>query len=137
MPKVEKQPAILSAKPLKAGPSDDELQKLLIDRYNAAISELEDRYNEFLAGHATLDLMEGVVRRVASSGVELKKKPEDRIALREQLLDFMKRMEEIQKARFDAARIPQADVQRARYFRLDAEIQLLKEKRKAHPVNTK
>jgi hypothetical protein len=129
----EKLPAILSAKPLKPEPGDDELHKLLQERYNAAVAEMQDRYREFQAGRGTVEVFGETAQRLVRAGLELSDKPADRIALLTDYVALTKEIEKINQARYDAGRIPHADLEQARYQRLDAEIQLLHAKRKAKP----
>src|SRR5262249_20172181 len=124
----EKLPAILTPEPMKAAPGDDELRKLLIARYNAAVAEMQARYREFLAGRSSLDSMIEPARHLMDSQLEVTEKPADQIAVREKYLELMKGFEKLQQARFEAARIPTSEVESARYLRLDAEVQLLKAK---------
>lgn len=124
-------PAILKAKSLKPAAGDDELRKLLIARYNAAVSEMEVRYAEFLAGKTGMDVFVDVAKRLVEAGVEVSDKPAEQLRFREDFLELAVEVERIQKVRFDAARITKADLECARYLRLDAEIQVLKAKRKA------
>ena len=53
-----KLPALLSAKPAQAEPSDDELRKLLKARYNAALAEAK-KFHEFreLASSTAVELL--------------------------------------------------------------------------------
>ena len=124
-------PAILKAKALKPGPGDDELRKLLIARYNVAIAEMEVRLRELRAGKCLFDALADVAQRLVDSGIELSDKPTEQLTFREQFLELATEIERIQKASFDSGRTGQADLERARYLRLDAEIQVLKAKRKA------
>jgi hypothetical protein len=130
-PAEPKLPAILTAKPLQAGPGDDDLRKLLIARYNAAVAEAAGRIQEFQTGHCNLEAMAGVARRLVDSGLELRDKAADQVTLREQFLELAKEIEKIVQVRFEAGRISPADLELAHYERLDAEIQVLKARRKA------
>jgi hypothetical protein len=128
-----KLPALLKAKPLKPDPKDDELRKLLKERYNVALDEMNLQYKLYEAGSpaATLDIVFESGERVVSARLELCDQPADKIPILVQLVEMRKEIEKIAKARFDAGRIAPQDFARARYFRLDAEIQLLRAKRAA------
>jgi hypothetical protein len=130
-PAQEKLPSIIASKPLNSAPGDDELRKLLIARYNAAVAEMAARFKEFQAGHCSLESMADAARHIVNSGLELSDKPAEQLELREKFLELEKEIEKIAQARFEAGRIPPADLERARYERLDAEVQVLKAKRKA------
>ena len=128
-PPLPPEPAILKAKPLKPAPGDDELRKLLIARYNAAVAEMELRYAEISAGRATFEVAAEAARHLVDSGIELTDKPAEQLAFREKYLELAKEVERIIKAQFEAGRIGEADLAKARYLRLDAEVQMLKAKR--------
>jgi hypothetical protein len=129
----EKRPKILTAQPIKPGPDDDELQKLLIARYNAAVDEMQHRFQEFIAGRGTMEIFGATAKRLVDAGAELNDKPAHQVKLREQLLELMQEIERINVARHEAGQLSGADLQAARYLRIDAEIQLLRAKRKANP----
>jgi len=129
----EKTPKILTAKPLKPGPKDDELRRLLIERYNSAVTEMQGRHQEVLAGKGTLEVFAVVGKRLVESGLELNEKPADRVTLLEQYLELMREIEKINVSLFEAGRISKADLALARYLRIDAEIKLLRAHRKANP----
>jgi len=126
-----KLPAIIMARPMKPASGDDELRRLLIDRYNAVVSEMQARYREFLAGRSAIDAFVDVAKRLVESGLEVYEKPAEQITLLEQFLELAKEAERIQKERLDANRIGVQDYEYNRYLRLDAEIKLLRAKRRA------
>ena len=125
-----KLPAILKSKPAKIDPKDDELTKLLKARYNEAVGEMNAQVERYVSGTAVLDLTLEAGRRLLVSGLEMMDKPADRIAMLEQYLELAKEVEKVTKAQHDAARIPIQQMHQVRYYRLDAEIQLLRAKRK-------
>jgi len=127
----EAAPAVLKAEPLKIEPGDDELAKLLRQRYNAAVAELQARNKALESGNGTVEDSFGVARKVLRSELALSDKPADRIAVREKHLELEQAAEKIATIRFHAGKITDADLAAARYLRLDAEVQLLKAKRKA------
>src|SRR5262249_3320755 len=126
-----KTPSILTVKPIKPASSDDELRKLLIARYNSAVKEMEGRYRAIL-GHGSLDDLVDVAHRVVVSALEVSKNADERISYREKYLELTKEVEKRKQALFDSHRITAVDLENARYRRLDAEIQLAKEKRRAN-----
>jgi hypothetical protein len=132
-----KLPALLTAKPIKEEPKDDELRKLLKGRYNEAVAEMQGRYKEFLVGRGTFDAMFEVAQRIVTSGLELSDKPAERVTLLTQYVELAIEVEKITQARYDASRIPDTDVHRAHYERLNAEIQLLRAKRAIDRVKGK
>jgi ribosomal protein L20 len=129
LPEERKLPAIIPVKPREPATSDDELRKLLVARYNSAVKQLEGRYNDFLTGMGALDIVVSVARRVTDSDLELADNPANQIAIREKLVDFLKTVEKLEQARLETQEIGLIDLEFTRYWRLDAEIQLLKAKR--------
>jgi hypothetical protein len=125
-----------SYKPLKAVPKDDELRKLQVERYNAALEELQPLAQQVLKPpypidfvvHPQIRLVE-CGKRVVESGLEVFDKPQDRITLLADYVELAKEAERVCKAQFDLGRLSEDVLQHARYYRADAEIQLLKAKR--------
>jgi hypothetical protein len=133
-PEVEL-PALLKAKPLEPDAKDDELRKLQKARYNEAVTETQYRYQ---AGKANIDDgFADVSQRLLESGLELNERPADRVRLLEQYLEVAKEVERIGQARFDSGRVSGADFHRMRYFRIDAEIRLLRARREADKAKGK
>jgi hypothetical protein len=130
-PPLPPEPAILKAKPLKPAPGDDELRKLLIARYNVAVAEMQARYAEIAAGRANFDIAVEAARHLVDSGIELTDKPAEQLAFREKFLELAKEVERIIEAQVEAGKTGLAELEKARYLRLDAQIQLLKAKRMA------
>lgn len=127
----EKPPAILKAKPVKIDAKDDELTKLLKARYNEAVAELNEHYRSVVEGRHTPDVMLDAGKRVVEAGLELIQQPSERIALLEKYVELTKIAEEVAKAQVEVRRLRSPIMlHRARYDRLDAEIQLLRTKRK-------
>lgn len=126
----EKRPLLLAAEPRESKPGDDELRKLLVDRYNAGLAELQARYEEYKIGLAPLDALLGAAQRLAHAGGELNDKPADRLVFLEQFLELARHVESMQEALTEVGRSRVADLQWARYVRADAEIQLLRAKPK-------
>ncbi|WP_029631403.1 hypothetical protein [Zavarzinella formosa] len=126
-----KQLTLLNAEPVKADPKDDELRKLLKARYNEAVEEIQTRHRQFQSGRAAYGEMAETAQRLVRAGLELCDKPEEKIALLTQYVEFTKDIEAITQAGKEAAKVSPAELNRARYQRLDAEIQLLRVKRAA------
>jgi len=128
--KEEKAPAFLKAEPLKIEAGDDELTKLLKERYNAAVAELQARNKALESGNGTVEDIFGAARKVLRSELALSDKPADRIAVREKYLELERAAERIATTRFQAGKLGDDDLAAVRYLRLDAEVQLLKAKGK-------
>jgi hypothetical protein len=127
----DKTPAVLDAKPMEPTKGDDELHKLLKERYNAALEEVQVRYKQILAGTSNLDELARAGRRLLHARLELCEKAPERVPVYEQQLELARMVEKIQKARHDAGQVSVADWDHARYERLDLEIQLLHAKKAA------
>jgi hypothetical protein len=131
---AEKPPALLTAKPLKVDPKDDELRKLLKARYNEALAEAKGYY-EFeklpVDRLINFDDLYGRWQRLVQAGLELCDKPAEKVALLTQYVELTKDLEKAEHKRADAGRVPEYALHRARYQRLDAEVQLLRAKREA------
>jgi hypothetical protein len=130
-------PAVMRYEPLKAEVGDDELRRLLKERFNAALSELQARYMEYTAGKASIEHLMEASRRLLDSQLELIDKPSDRVAAHEKHVEITKLVEENAKTRWDAGKIAEYELHYTRYVRIDAEIQLLKAKRQAKAVKPK
>jgi outer membrane protein TolC len=126
----EKSP-LLTGKPLRIDPKDDELQKLLKERYNAAQAGVEVFLKQYQAGVVDLDHVFEASRRLRVARLELCEKPEEKIACLEELVRFMKSIEQLAEGKSRAGVESNVDVMRARYYRLDVEIELLRAKRAA------
>ena len=87
--------------------------------------------NTTWAGQCSFDALVDAARRIVHSGLELSDKPAPRLHFRESFLKLAKEVEKVQKARHDAGHIADADLEGARYLRLDAEVEVLKAKRLA------
>jgi hypothetical protein len=133
-----KLPALLTAKPLKPEPGDDELQKLLKARYNEAVSELRAEYEKAQrAGQSgpcrvyQPDDFYGMWKRLVVAGLEARDSPKDKVALLTQYVEVTREAEKDMQAQSEAGRAGIGDLHRARYERLDAEVRLLRAKRGA------
>lgn len=124
-----KRPGLLEAKPLKVSSTDDDLVKLLKLRHNAAAKELQIALMAYRHGTASSESAFGAARRVGHSRLELAKTADEKIAIRKELLELAKQIEEQTRAMHEAAIVPATDYYRARYFRLDAEIELVRAQR--------
>jgi RNA polymerase sigma factor (sigma-70 family) len=115
---------------LDAHPGGDKMKTLLKDCYEAAHTEVRTRYQQYLAGRGTLDILTGAFLRLLEAEKELSDKKPDRIAAREHHLQRVKQIEEIVQAQYQAGRASLADHAQARFWRLQAEIWVEREKGK-------
>jgi hypothetical protein len=128
-PPKDKKPALLDRKPLKADPKDDELRKLQIARYNEAIAELQEWNAIVERGQTSPHVLFEAAVRVTHAGLEVYDKPDDRINLLTEYVELTRMVEKVFETRAGFGVVSKADVDRATYNRIDAEIQLLKAKR--------
>jgi hypothetical protein len=127
----EKAQALINAKPLEPEAGDDDLRKLLKARYNAALSEVRNRYDALAKGRGTLDPLFDAGRRLFEAELDLYAKPAERITALEKLLEFVKEFEVILERNLKAEIGTPADLDRLRFGRLTIEVALVKAKREA------
>jgi surface glycoprotein (TIGR04207 family) len=132
-PDDEKVPAILESKPMEPAKGDDELHKLLKERYNAALEELQARFKRFQAGGETLDFLAPAARRLLHAHLELCEKVSERLPVYERHIEFAREVEKIQKLRHEAGQATVADWKQAQFERLELEIRLLRARKDAEP----
>jgi len=121
--------ALLKMKPLETGPRDDDLYKLMAERFNAALAEVQSAHQRVVAGQIGPDGLFEATSRLKHAGLEVFADPKQRIKLLEDFVELAKEVERITDARQQAGRATVEEMQRVRYYRLDAEIALLRLKR--------
>jgi hypothetical protein len=124
-------PAFVADRRLEVNADDDALQRLLIERFNAAQEELRERYLHWLQGEGRLDWIGDVPRRVVVARLEVPAPAADLPALLKEQAEFARVVERQAEAllkKHNKAKNA-ADAKCARYFRLDAEIALLRAER--------
>ncbi|OAI39038.1 hypothetical protein AYO40_06160 [Planctomycetaceae bacterium SCGC AG-212-D15] len=128
-----KLPALLSAKPLRVDPKDDEMRKLLKARYNEAVSYGKAYYIMRSNPEANFapdqDGFYALWKRIVDAGLDLCDAPPEKVKLFSQYVEVAREAEALEKARHEAGRVPASDFHRARYERIDAEVRLLRAKR--------
>jgi hypothetical protein len=123
--------------PLRIDPKDDAVRKLLKERYNEALAEARARHALILAGKTLVDETFDAFQRFVNAGLEVADTPAARVALLKQYVELAKEVERIVSERVQAGQVQRADLHRARYIRLDAELQLLRAQAKAKGGNEK
>jgi RNA polymerase sigma factor (sigma-70 family) len=121
---------------LKIVPENDRMKNLLRDRYEAAAMSLEARGKEFLAGRGTLEILFLQSARCLSAELEICRRKPDRILAMERHFQLLRGIEQVNKARYDAGRIPVQDWKESEYFRIDAEIALERAKTERTPATS-
>jgi hypothetical protein len=128
---IEKLEALTKAGPVQPAKDDDDLRKLLKERYNAAARGLDVQLKMYYAGKTDLEPVFKAYQRVCASQLELTDDPKEQVQALVLLVDIAKGIEQCVEARVTAGRAGGGDLEAAHYFRLDAEVQLLKAQRKA------
>jgi hypothetical protein len=124
-----KLPALLTSKPIREDPVDDELRKLLKARYNLVFAEMQKIYRAWRMGLERVDVVTELAQQLVESGLELTDKPAERVAFLAQFVGLMREAEEIAKEEYNHGMASHYQVYRLRYRRLQAEILLLRAKR--------
>jgi hypothetical protein len=99
-------------------------------RLEAAREELDARFKEFLAGRGTHDFLEQVAQRALQAELEVAEPPAAVVAAHERHWIYTKEIENIDRARYEAGRIPIQDYAQGKYYRLDAELRWVQAKAK-------
>jgi hypothetical protein len=109
---------------LEAAKVSDKLRALLKGQYEAALAETTARWEEFIAGRGTLDLLFGASLRLLEAERALSDKKADQVVALENQWKRMRVMEGVNQARFDAGRVPIAELSQTKFYRIQAEIWL-------------
>jgi hypothetical protein len=124
--------APLTDKPKEETPAEQRLsariKDLLIQRRQAALTQLKSQEEQFIAGRGSLDALLSATERLVRSELEAAKTKAQRITSREDQVGRTKRFLEVTQARYNAGRASIADLEQSRYFYLDALIELEREK---------
>jgi hypothetical protein len=127
----DKRAQILERKPRTTPKDATELEKVLIERYNTAVDEVQlvaARLDDQIHG-ADEDLRQAVVHLVDAE-LDLAKKQAEREKVLVEYVAFLAEAERVLKEQLQAGakNITLRDVKRAQYFRLEAQSRLLREK---------
>jgi RNA polymerase sigma factor (sigma-70 family) len=106
------------------GEAEGAMKALLKEQLEAAQTETDARWKEFLAGRGTLDIAMHASQRLLQAEMELSHSKADFIAALEAHLQRMKDVETVNQARFDAGRIPLQDLAQSRFNRVRAALWL-------------
>lgn len=126
----ERGPALLTEKPLAPGAGADPLRKLLVTRYNAALADVQKRYQAAFGvanGTPDVEALGRAAERLLKAGLELSGEPADRVKVHERHVELVRHLEKFAEAA-DRAGVSKsrAELEVARYYRIDAEIGLLR-----------
>jgi hypothetical protein len=112
--------------PVQAQSGDNELRQKLIERHNVAVKLLELRLNEYRRGLVPLSEGMAAAGAVAEAKMDLAQSDDERAKVAQQTLDVMKVAEARIEKQVQAGFGSEADLDRTRLARLNAEIELLK-----------
>lgn len=132
-------PAFVAPRHLDGNAKDGALTKLQKERYNAGQQELRERYMSWLQRVGGLEQVYDAAGRVVSARIAVVDPPADRVTLLKEKVEFAKLVEKQAAALHAKHRKAQnaADAACAKYFRIDAEIELLRAERAAKPRSDK
>jgi hypothetical protein len=116
---------------------DDDLRKLLKARFDEASAELNESILESRNVRFSMESLFSAEQRLLQSALELYDQPKDRVAFLSEHIKTLKAIETQMQERFKGGSGRRVDVHRARYFVLDAEIQLLRARREADKAKEK
>jgi hypothetical protein len=108
----------------KAG--DDELRKLLIQRYNVALDELTQQCEDFKKNLTAQQAVFDAARHLVQADLEMQTEPKDRAKVLENALEIVKWYEAKLEAGLKANIGSRAELLRTQYIRLTFEIDLAK-----------
>ncbi len=109
---------------LEGSNADPKMKALLRDRFAAARAASEQRYQQYLAGRGTLDMLLKSFEWLFEAERDLSDRKADHVVALKNYLQNLKLAEEIVTAQYRAGRASLADYEQARYLRLRAEIWL-------------
>jgi RNA polymerase sigma factor (sigma-70 family) len=128
---------MLTPKELKPTDTDDELRKLLIEKHNRGALEVESLEGARMAGKIlfsddnNLNDAIGAILRFTDTKLELTASPAERIVARRRCVDALEEVEIECYYQWRVGKLREDRYQRSVQARLEAEIQLLKEQRRA------
>lgn len=126
-------PAFVAARRLEVTDKDDALTKLLKERYDAGQRELRSRYVYWLQNEESLPQVYEAARRVTEARLEAGGPGSDKVALLKEKVAFARVVEKQAaglRQKYNRAR-QVADEDSAKYFRADAELELLRAEKAA------
>jgi len=134
-PRAETLPAMLTAKPLEPAPGDDELRKLLKERYNSALRALKGLYERLLIDSSMPSPMISIVsagRTLLDAKLAISQ-GRDPIRVYEDYVELTKYFEALARSilQSKAGQMSPADFEAAHEARIDADIKLLQARRRS------
>jgi hypothetical protein len=109
---------------LEASSADPKVKALLRDRFDAARRGAEERWQQYLAGRGTLDILIEVSMLLLEAERDLSDRKADHVVALKNCLQNLKYFEEVVTAQYRAGRASGADFEQARLYRLRVQIWL-------------
>jgi len=119
-------PQVLPIKPVKIADGDNELQRLLKERYNATVAELKDLYALYGGGRAPVADVCRAIEKFAQAGSELAETPVARVSELELARDAARAVESITTSKHEEGNEPRHVVEHSKICRLGIEIDLVR-----------
>jgi hypothetical protein len=120
--------AIEQLQPVKLEAADSPLRRLLKERFNTSVEEVQAVTALWYGGKTVLEEVATAVARFAKAGVEMAETPAERIKYLALALSQAKTTESFVREKYNAGGAGVDELLRARGLRLDAEIALLRER---------
>jgi hypothetical protein len=99
------------------------MKTLMAARHTAAVAEVSARYQEFMNGRGTIEILFGAAQRLLHAELDLLE-PTNQVQAWENHHKLLKEIFQVQDERFKAQRIPIQDVKQAEFYMLDAELHI-------------
>ncbi len=136
------EPVFVNVKPAAKADEDDAERKLVKARFNLVLETFRERHEEFNAERCSVEALMRSARQLHDARLDLASTIEEQIEIRKEYLEFTKAIEETCEIYAIPCpgflpRLSMAEYKLAQAARLDAELDLLRAQRKAHPPATK
>jgi len=109
---------------LRTSGLSDRMKALLTERYEAAEIEATERWNRYVAGKETLDILFGASLRLLEAERELSARKADQLVSLNNHLRMVQNVEKLTRLKFDADTAALQDLNQAKFYRVQAEILL-------------
>ena len=119
-----------SPEPYQVKPEDDQETKLKKQKVNVARMELKFSERAYRAGKDPIKFVAAAQQRLIKAQLDILTKPDEIVSVHEQSLEMAKGVEAYYLANLRAGTISTDYVAQAIYFRLNAELELLRAKKK-------
>ena len=111
--------------------ADEELKQLLSERFDSATKALQIERMKLDSGRSTHEMMYQAARRALEAELELKNTPAARVAALNRHVTLMRQFEREAAKKVEIGVLPVGDAESPRYWRLTAEVELVRAKRAA------